>query len=158
MMTVETILQEADRTLAESLQGDPNARMDAITRFMRSFEELARQIASGGGTWDDVRSWARDAVERVRAARLALADWEIAMGQLFYKPSGDETDAEAALDRRSQHAFAREVFQGTPVDLMLAEFEDAEVDQDFHEEAERLALDAPSWVPRSHTWWRWREK
>jgi hypothetical protein len=157
-MTLEAILQSADRALADARQNDPNVRFEAITRFMGAFNALAREIASGNGSWESVRPWAREAVERVRAARSALAVWEVAIGQLFYSPSGDETDAEAALERRSQHAFAREAFRGTPVDSMLAEVEDAEVDKDFHEEAERLALDAPSWVPRSHTWWRWRDE
>jgi hypothetical protein len=157
MMMLANILETADRALADAQQGELPGRVDAITRFMRAFEDLARQIAIGSGTWENVRPWALGAVDRVQAVRSALADWEIEMGNLFYRPSGDEVDAEAALDRRSQHAFAREAFRGTPVDAMLAEFEDAEVDQDFHEEAARLALDAPSWVPRSHAWWRWRD-
>lgn len=155
-MTIETILQDADRALVDSQQSDPKARLEAITRFMRTFEDLAREIASGNGSWDSVRPWARNATERVRAARPALADWEIEMGQLFYNASRDESDAEAALDRRSQHAFAREAFRETPIDAMLAEFEDADVDQDFHDEADRLALDAPSYAPTSHTWWHQR--
>jgi hypothetical protein len=158
MITLEAILQNADSALADARQDDPSVRSEAMTRFMGAFTALAREIASGNGSWESVRPWAREIVERVRSVRPALADWEIAIGQLFYSPSGDETDAEAALERRSQHAFAREAFSGTPVDSMLAEFEDAEVDLDFHQEAERLALDAPSWVPRSHTWWRWRDE
>lgn len=27
--------------------------------------------------------------------------------------------------------------------------------EEFRNEAERIALDAPEWVPRSHAWWRW---
>lgn len=56
---------------------------------------------------------------------------------------------------RAQYAFAREAFRDTPADALLAEFEDAEVDQEFHDEAVRLDLFAPSFVPRSHTWWTW---
>ncbi|HWO19742.1 MAG TPA: hypothetical protein VNO30_13245 [Kofleriaceae bacterium] len=123
---------------------------------MRCFEQLAQEIARGNATWDVVRLWTRERAERVQAARRALGDWQLEIGRIFYDPSGNEVDAEAALDRRSQHAFAREAFRDTPVDAMLAEFEDAEVDQDFKEEAERLALDAPSYAPASHTWWRRR--
>ena len=153
-MTTESILHDADLALADALQSDPKARLDAITRFMHAFDDLAREIFSGHGSWDAVRPWARDAVERVLAARPALGEWETEMGQLFYSASRDESDAEAALDRRSQHAFAREAFRDTPINALLAKFEDAEVDQDFHDEADRLALDAPSYAPASHTWWR----
>jgi len=155
-MSIEPILHDADLALAESLQSDEQARLDAMTRFMRCFEQLAQEIARGNATWDVVRLWTRERAERVQAARRALGDWQLEIGRIFYDPSGNEVDAEAALDRRSQHAFAREAFRDTPVDAMLAEFEDAEVDQDFKEEAERLALDAPSYAPASHTWWRRR--
>lgn len=156
-MSIEPILRDADLALAESLQPDPKARLKAMTRFMRCFEQLAKEIAEGRATWDEVRPWARASAERVAAARDALGDWQIEMGKLFYDPSGDEVAAEAALDRRSQYAFAREAYRDTPVDELLAELEDAEVDRDFHEEAERLALDAPSYAPASHTWWRRRD-
>jgi hypothetical protein len=44
-----------------------------------------------------------------------------------------------------------------PADESLAGYEDQEVDQESHDEAVRLALDPLGYVPRSHTWWRWRE-
>lgn len=157
-MSIESILHDADRALADSLQSDEKARLEAMTRFMRCFEQLAKAISEGNGTWDAVRPWAREATDRVQAARRALGDWQIDLGRIFYNPSGDEVDAEAALDRRSQHAFAREAFRDTLVDAMLAEFEDAEVDQDLRDEADRLALDAPSYAPPSHTWWRRRSQ
>lgn len=153
-MTTETILQDADRALTEAQGDDPKLRLAAITRFMRTFYDIAQQISAGNGSWDGVRSWARDIADRVAAARPALGAWQRQMGDLFYDPSRDEVDAEAALDRRSQHAFAREAFRDTPVDAMLAGYEDAEVDQEFHDEAVRLALDAEQFVPASHTWWR----
>ncbi len=155
-MSIEPILRDADLALAESLQSDEKARLDAMTRFMRCFEQLAQEIAKGNTTWEAMRPWARERAERVQAARRALGDWQLELGRIFYDPSGDEVDAEAALDRRSQHAFAREAFRDTPVDALLAQFEDAEVDQDLQDEAVRLALDAPSYAPASHTWWRRR--
>jgi hypothetical protein len=154
-MSIEPILRDADLALAASFQSDEKARLEAMTRFMSCFEQLAQEIANGNATWDAVRPWARERAERLRAARPALADWQLELGRLFYSPSRDEVDAEAALYRQSQHAFAREVFRDTPVDAMLAEFEDAEVDQEFHDEAIRLDLFAPSFIPRSHTWWTW---
>lgn len=121
---------------------------------MRSFDQLAREVAKGAATWDETRGWAIRNAERVVAAEAALSDWEIEMGRIFH---GNEEDAERALDRRSQHALAREVFRGTPADELLAAYEDADVDREFQDEAQRLALDGPSWLPRTHTWWRWQQ-
>jgi hypothetical protein len=155
-MSVEPILRDADQALEESRQTEEKVRLQAMTRFMRCFERLAIEIAEGNATWDEVRPWAAERVERVRAAWPALTDWQHELGRIFYIASRGEEETEAALDRRSQHAFAREAFRDTPVDEMLAEFEDPEVDQDFKEEAERIALDAPPYAPPSHTWWRRR--
>ncbi|HEU4729759.1 MAG TPA: hypothetical protein VFT22_17810 [Kofleriaceae bacterium] len=155
MMTLETILEDADRALSDAQHGEPDARREAATRFMRAFDHLAREIAAGRGSWDRVRRWARGVSARVCFASAALADWQSEMGLLFYGHGVSERDIAAALDRRSQHAFAREAFRGTSADPMLAGFEDDEADEDFHDEAERLKLDPPSWVPRSHTWWSW---
>jgi len=153
-MTIEEILHDADLALADAGDSDPARRLAAITRFMRAFEDAAKEIAITKNDWDTVRSWARTVVDRVLAVRAAVGAWEIEMGQLFFSATRDERDAEAALDRRSQHAFAREAFRDTPVDTLFADAEDAEVDQDFHHAAVLLALDKPSYAPASHTWWR----
>ena len=63
-------------------------------------------------------------------------------------------EVEAALDRRSQHAFARELFRDAPADELLARYDDPKVDEDFRAAAEHVALDAPSYVSASHPWWR----
>ena len=156
MSITEEIMAEAEAELAAAGEGEPRARRDAITRFMRSFERLAREVARGAATWDEARPWALCNADRMCAARDALTDWELELGRVFYH--GGEEEAERALDRRSQHAIARELFRGTPVDDLLAGYETDDVDQDFRDEAERLALDGPSWYPRSHTWWRWRDE
>jgi len=148
MSITDEILADADSALAATIEGERRDRLDAMTRFMRSFEQLAREVATGTATWDDVRPWAVRNSERLVAARDALCDWEI-----FY--GGGEEEAEWALDRRSQHALARELFRGTPADELLASYEDEEMDREFREQADRVALDGPSWYPRSHTWWRW---
>lgn len=36
------------------------------------------------------------------------------------------------------------------------EDEDEEIDREFREEAGRIAIDPPDWMPVTHTWWRWR--
>jgi hypothetical protein len=91
----------------------------------------------------------------LQAARSAFGDWQLELGRIFYVAARGEEEAEAALYRRSQFAFAREVFRDTSVEPMLTKYEDAEVDQDFQDEAVRLELFAPSFIPRSHTWWSW---
>jgi hypothetical protein len=157
-MTIQTILQDADHALAGASSDDQGLRLEAMKRFMCAFYDLAREIHAGNGSWDDVRPWAGDIADRVRAARAALGEWQLDIGRLLYSPSWGEEDIEIALERRSQHAFAREAFRDTPVDELLAGAEDAEVDQDFHDRAEGYALDAPSFVPASHTWWHRRSE
>lgn len=156
MSITEKILAEADSALAAACEGEPRARLEAMTRFMRTFEQLAREVAKGAATWDEARLWASRNAGRLVAAEEALADWEVEMCRIYY--SGGEEEAERALDRRSQHALARELFRDTPADELLASYEDKHLDQEFREQAERVALDGPDYVPRSHTWWRWPEK
>jgi hypothetical protein len=155
MSNIKQILDQAERALAKVVSDDKRSRLDAMTDFMRSFERLALEVAKGETSWDDVRPWAQRNSERLVAAKDALADWEHEMYRIFL--SGGEEEAEWALDRRSQHALARELFRGTPADELLATHEDEEMDREFRDEAERLALDGPSYVPRTHTWWRWRD-
>jgi hypothetical protein len=151
----DEILTDADAALTAAIEGVPRARLDAMTKFMLSFERLAREVAGGAATWDDLRPWAVSRAERLCSAHDALTDWEFEMGQIFYH--GGEEDAERALRRRSQHALARELFRDTPADEMLAAYEDEEVDREFRDEAERIAIDALDWVPPSHVWWRRRQ-
>ena len=154
MADIEDILRNAETALAASLNDDPRKRLEGMIAFMRSFEALAKEINLAHGSWDSLMPWASSMVDRVRAARPALGDWQIELGDLFYSPTSNEEEIEAALDRRSQHGFAREVFKGTPVDDLLAQFEDAEFDEDLRNRSEDFGYYAPSYVPPSHTWWR----
>jgi len=155
MTTIDTILAEAEADLTAALSSNPHERLAAMTRFMQAFERIGREVAEGTVNWDDTRPWAARNAERLRSARQALTTWELEMGQIFY--GGGEEDALRALVRRSQHALACEVFRDTPAAELLAGYDDDEVDAEFRDEAERLALDGPSWLPRPHTWWRWPE-
>jgi hypothetical protein len=152
MTAIDKILADSELALEAARGDDPRARLDAITRFMLSFEQLAREVASGASTWDELRPWAVRNAERLCSAHDALTDWEFEIGRIFYH--GGEEDAERALRRRSQHALARELFRGTAADEMLAAYEDEEVDREFRDEAERITIDALDWIPPSHTWWR----
>jgi hypothetical protein len=152
MPIVDDILATAEITLAAALRSQGRERLDAMTQFMSSFERLAREVAKGTATWNEARAWATRNAERLVAAEDALSDWEVEMAQIFH---GNEQEAERSLDRRSQHALAREVFRDTPADDLLAAYESKDLDREFQDEAHRLALDGPSWLPRTHTWWRW---
>jgi hypothetical protein len=154
MSFTATILADADAALSAALVGEPHARLRAMADFMESVERLWHEAAQGGASWEDARPWARANAERLRSAREALDDWELDLGHLFY--TGGEEETERALMRRSQHSLARDLFRGTSVDDLLAGYEAEDVDADFRAKAELVALDGPSWLPRTHTWWRWR--
>jgi hypothetical protein len=154
MTIADQLLGSADAALAAARDGNPDDRLGAMTRFMRVMEELAHEVSKGTFTWDALRPWAARNADRLRAAREAVSDWEVELGSMFNH--GGEEEKDRALTWRSQHAFARELFRGTPGDEFLAGFEDAEMDADYRAESERIALDGESWYPASHTWWRTR--
>src|SRR5262245_11497943 len=112
-MTIQTILQDADHALAEALSDDREVRLKAMKRVMRVFCCRAKDVHAGKCSWADVRPWARAVADRVWAAYEALAEWQRDLGRLLYNPSWGEEDIEIALERRSQHAFAREAFHET---------------------------------------------
>jgi hypothetical protein len=131
---------------------DPIEGAEGMKRFMRAVEQLARTVEVGTATWGELGPWAGEQLETLLAAKPALRAWETEMGGMFYDSDGVES-TEAALRGRSQHAFARELFNGTAADDMLAAFEDADVDEDFRRETERIGLSTPTYVPATHTWW-----
>ena len=150
---IDEILEDADAALAAALEPQGRERLGAMRRFMHVFERIGREVASGNATWAQARPWALRASERLVSAKDALAAWETEMAEVFYH--GGEEEAERALSWRSQHALALELFRDTPARDLLASQDDEEVDEDFRKEAERIGVDAPGWVPRSHDWWRW---
>jgi hypothetical protein len=155
-MATQQILAEADAALTAALDttAERNARRDAMKLLMRTFETLAKDVDAGTASWDDAREWGRRNAERFCDARDALADWQAELAKLF--DYGNEEEIEWALDRRSQHAFAREVFRDTEADELLATYETAEGDAELRERAELVKLEGPSYAPRTHTWWFWR--
>ena len=153
MPTPDEIFVEADRALADAARAQGREQLMAMRRFMEAFEQFGREVAGGGAAWADARPWALGAAERLVAAGDALAAWETEMAVVF--SSGGEEEGERALSWRSQHAVALALFRDTPAGELLASHDDAETDEEFRKEAERIGLDAPEWVPRSHDWWRW---
>lgn len=154
MPTPEELFADADRALAAVPETQGRDQLFQMRRFMEAFERLGREVATGSATWAAARPWALGVAERLTAAPVqdAFGTWATEMMELFYH--GGEEEGERALSWRSQLALAQVLFQGTPAAELLA-YDDAERDEDFKQEAERIALDAPEWVPRSHDWWRW---
>jgi hypothetical protein len=156
-VTNEQILADAEAALGAALDETAlrNVRRDAMGRLMKAFEQLAQQVAQGTATWDEARRWGQRNAQRFCDARDALADWQSELAKWF--DFGNEEEIECALDRRSQHAFAREVFAGTDADELLATYESEEGDAEFRQRAELIRLYAPHHAPRSHTWWFWHD-
>jgi hypothetical protein len=152
MSLTNEILATADSALMAAQESEGSARLQAMTDFMHSFEQLAYAVANDEATWAEARPWAERTAEQLCSARDALTAWELELGEHFY--SGGEERAERALVWRSQHAIARELFRDTAAYELLVAYEDNEVDHDLRDRAERLALDRPSWAPQTHTWWR----
>jgi hypothetical protein len=152
MTSADPLLGSAEAALTAARDGNPDDRVKAMTQFMSVMEALAHEVSNGTFSWDELRPWAVRNADRLRAARDAVSDWEVELGSMFNH--GGEEEKEQALTWRSQHAFARELFRGTPGDELLAGFEDAEMDADYRAASERIPLDGEVWYPASHTWWR----
>lgn len=149
--TTDATLVSIEAKLAEAaVAGDRKTRVAVMRELMQGFAELAREVAAGKASWDELRGWGSCHTGALIAAREALTDWELEMGEILWR---SEEWAERALEWRSQHAFAREVFHSTEADDLLAGFEDEEMDGEFHERAEAWAFSPPDYVPSSHTWW-----
>jgi hypothetical protein len=155
-MATEQILEEADAALTAALDetATRHARKTAMTALMRTFDALAKDVAKGTATWEQARPWGQRNAERFYEAQSALNDWQRELADLS---GGNEEEMEWSLDRRSQHAFAREVFAGTVADELLATYESEEGDADLRRRADLYKLDPPDHVPRTHTWWFWRD-
>lgn len=151
-MTIDhATLAEAEAALRAAAITSPEDTRP-IRWFMLAVEQLVRSVAAGTLRWEETAEGAHEHADQVMAARRAFGEWAMELGSIFYS-SGGEEGTESALRRRSQQAFARELFKGTAADAMLAMSEDAEVDQGFRQETVRIGLSAPEYIPESHTWW-----
>lgn len=147
------VFDHADTALTTSVEGPAKARLQAMAEFMRCIEQLARDLSTNTADWQLARLWAARNANRLRTARETLSDWDLETGRVFY--GGGEEAVERALQRRSQFALARELFRDTAAEEMLFGYDAQDVDQEFREQAERLGLEPPEWLPPSHTWWSW---
>jgi cytochrome c556 len=145
---------EAALVLADS--EDQKTREAAMQRLMHAVERLARSVAAGEAQWDEARTWAAKHTKLAVSAIRSLTEWSAGTAGLFY--GGGEEEAEWALARRSRFELFRDLFAGTEAEEWLAPLTSEEVEQDYREQAEQCGLDLPDWVPRSHTWWLWRNR
>jgi hypothetical protein len=149
------ILAEADVALAATQNDEPKARRNAMADFLRCFERIAQEVQAGTSSWESLRPWALCNAGHLLAAYKAMEGWQ---GELvkFAHERGEE-GVERALAWRSQFAFARELYRGTPAEELLEIYDDQEGDRELRESAESLGFEAPDYIPRTHTWWRWRD-
>ncbi|NJO32614.1 MAG: hypothetical protein HC869_05260 [Rhodospirillales bacterium] len=155
MTELEQILNHAEAALAAAGDADADTRLAAMITFMAQIERIARLVMVGAATWEAAKPWAERNAKSAIAARRGFEDWCLETGDLFY--GGGEEGAERALERRSRFALAHDLFRGTEAEEWLEGYQTEDVDQDYREQAEQCGLDPPDWVPRSHTWWLWRE-
>jgi hypothetical protein len=151
----EEILTNADEALSASVEAKGPDRLWSMIIFMECVARFASEVASGRASWDTARSWALSRTDKLWAARNAMDEWQNELAR-YLRDRGEE-GAERALEWRSQYAFVQELFRDTDAEEFLAAYDYSEADQEMHDLAEQLALDAPDYVPRTHTWWRWRD-
>lgn len=149
--THQLVVVEAYLDLDEA--GLKHEQFNTMRQLMETFELLGMEVLEGKSTWSKARPWSLQNATRFAMATDALRLWEDEIRRDFR--CGGEEGRNRALNRRSQHAVAQVLFSGTPAGELLASHNDEEFDRELRLEAERIALDAPDWVPRSHDWWRW---
>jgi hypothetical protein len=156
MRELDEILEKAATDLVAANSEDGGERLRYMGSFMMAFEKVARLMPWPSPPSQALRLWAIQNALLLMDTRRALEDWSLESGRLFY--GGGEEEAERALERRSRFQLACDVFRETAAEDWLEAYASDEVDQDYREQAEQCGLDPPDWVPRSHTWWRWRDR
>jgi hypothetical protein len=152
-----TLLDRAEAALLDARAKDQSQYREAMHRFMLELVAIAH-TAPGSPLWSQgARAWARRCALLVLAARDAFVDWSAETGDLFYFQGGEEATARA-LERRSNLELARELFRDTEAADLLDACRSNAADQEYRDQAEQYGLDPPDWVPRSHTWWLWRDR
>jgi hypothetical protein len=150
--------QEFTQLLEHSLkaavqQGTRTEQRQVLAPLLQSTSRYADAVARGDATWELVRGWAAENAQLAIDACQVLASCSAAIASIFY--GGGEEDAERALIQQSQFELVRDLFRDTAAEPFLEPIRSAEVEDDYRQAAEQLQLVAPSWVPRSHSWWYW---
>lgn len=120
-------------------------------RFADLMTALER-LAASGARFAEMRDFASRTAPLFAAATQEIAGWRTVWFEGIY--GGGEEEALRSLHRRTQIEYARELYAGTAAEQLFADFGDDELDRDLRERAECHAHDAPAYVPRTHTWWR----
>lgn len=159
MNETSKMTEVASRVLAEAATGSPFEHREGFRELLRAVVELAIAVSGGRASWDEARQWAHANAQLAIAAQQALAVESADGARPLY--GGGEEGAERAMIHRSALTLFLELFQGTIaqecLDPILNE-NDEGVEADYRGQADTLHLAAPSWVPRSHSWWYWRDK
>ncbi len=156
MSNLDTDLEAAEEALRAAAHAkDTKARLKALHHFMNALKRCAQMVYAGTATWSEALPWAvRNAATMIQA-RDAIADWSANMGDVFF--GGSEEECEIALERRSKLQLALDLFRQTEAAEWLVGMTLEEVERDYHDRAIDHDLVAPDWVPRSHTWWMWKD-
>lgn len=127
-----------------------------LAPLLQAASAYAEEVARGEDTWEPIRQWAAANAQLAIDAQSGFESWSAAIADMFY--GGGEEEVEKAFTQQSQLALLCDLFRGTEAEAGLALLDSAEVDEDYRRAAEQFHLEAPSWVPRSHSWWYWRDK
>lgn len=156
-MTSQELLATLERCLiAGAADSTSSGQRLPLAPVAEATAIYAEAVARSEETWEPARTWARLNAHLAISAYSAFESWSSAIAGIFY--SGGEEEIERALIQRSQLELVRHLFSGTEAEEVLAPITSEEVEADYRQAAARLHLEAPSWVPRSHSWWYWRDQ
>lgn len=85
-VTTNATLASVEAKLAQAaMAADRKSRVAVMRELMQGFGELAREVASGRASWDELRGWGAHHSRALIAAREALTDWELEMGEILWR-------------------------------------------------------------------------
>jgi len=153
-MTSENILEIMTAQLTSAaFYGTRPGQLAALTPILHAVTEYAVLVSLRKANWAPVREGAAERAQLAIAAFSGFEAWSAAIAAEFY--GGGEEHTERALTKHSQLRLLCELFRGTEAEVYLASLNSAETDRDYQMAAASLYLQAPEWVPQSHSWWYW---
>lgn len=156
-MTSQELLTTLERSLiAGAEESASSGQRQPLAPVAEATAIYAEAVQRSEESWEPARTWARANAHLAISAYGAFENWSSTIAGVFY--SGGEEEVERALIQRSQLELVRDLFHGTEAEEVLAPITSEEVEADYRQAAEQLYLEAPSWVPRSHSWWYWPKK
>ena len=153
MSSLLQLLEVAEEHLFSAKSAKREKRRTSIVSFLEALKRCAQEVEKGAASWNEARPWAVRHGQAMIDAFTAIEEWSARMGPT----GGSDEECEAALERRSKLQLAMDLFRDTAAEPWLMRLESEEIDQDYHDRAVDHDLVAPDWVPRSHTWWLWKD-